>query len=819
MLLIDVHHVYNLISNLLLLSNKKIELMKKIIFRKIIIIWILLFSSYKGISQSNPTPYNLETGGTYNFTNWPSTSVAGTYPNNMVFHILANTNPTLASSSSGNVTGVYNDAGTTTRMNGLGTGGFSFRNSSAIPDITGYTLNRLGEAVLGLNTSNRTSIKVSFKSGEIGSTSAIYAITCQYRIGTSGAYLSLPGASGLWEYRSDNASSSVSFAPVTLPSTCCNQSVVQIRWAYNYISGASTLKPQLFVDDISVSSIPLVLISPLPNTCSYAPPFLLTDGQPVGGVYSGVGVVGSNFDPAVAGSGIQTITYTYTDANGFSNFASTTIDVNSSYCITTTSLTPVSCGATGLSLNSIIYCETVYGATDYEFQFVNGGLGFTQSRTRGIGAANLQLTAVTGLQYGQTYDVKVRAKVSGVWGAYSILCQITLMPFPPTQLSSSYCGVSGLSLSSAIYCDAVPGAGDYEFTLSNSLGYNQTKNRGIGSPNINLIAFTGLNYGQTYDVNVRAKVSGVWGPVGSVCQLTLMSFPATQLSSISCGASGLSISSIIYCNSISGGSDYEFTISNSSGYNQVKNRGLGNPNIGLIAFSGLNYGQTYDVTVKAKVSGVWGPVGPVCQITLMAFPATQLSTVSCGASGLFMSSTIYCNAISGASDYEFTISNGSGYNQVKNRGIGNPNIGLSAFSGLTGGQTYDVTVKAKVGGVWGPLGPICQITLSSTPGLLSQNSEELKQMEFSEGKSTNPIVKIYPNPITKDNELTIELTKDQSVIVIISDIAGRRVYEKNYMDINLIKIPISELHTDDGLYILSLINGSNVYNEEVVISK
>lgn len=697
--------------------------MKNSIFQKVLI-GTLLLSSYKGVSQSNPTPFNLETGGTYNFTNWPSTSPASTYPNNMIFHIMANTNPTLGSVSSGNVTGIYNDVSTKTRINGLGTGGFSFRNSSNTPDITGYTSNRLGEAVLGINTTNRTNVQVSFKAGEIGLSTVIYAITCQYRIGTSGAFLSLPGASTLWEYRSDNSSASISFAPITLPSACDNQSVVQIRWAYNYISGASTLKPELYVDDISVTSIPLVSISPLPNTCNSAPSFLLTDGQPAGGIYSGVGVVGSNFDPAVAGSGIQTITYTYTDINGFSNSATTTIDVNSTYCITTTTLNPTSCGVTGLSRSSYINCEPVMGATDYEFQFTNASLGFTQSAFRGTGLSNIRLLGVSGLQYGQTYDVKVRAKVGGVWGVFGATCQITLMPFVATSLTTTYCGATGLSISSYIYCNAIAGTTDYEFTISNSsLGYSQVRTRAT--------------------------------------------FAAIKLTS----------------------------------------------------FTGLIYGETYDVTVRSKVAGIWSPLGASCQITLMPLPSTNLTPTYCGATNLMLSNYIYCNPIAGSSDYEYTISNSSlGYSQVKIRPLYSA-ILLNSFTGLLPSTTYDVTVRAKVSGVWGPIGSVCSITMSSTPALNTENANELKLMDVNNDSFSNSFINIYPNPINQNNNLKVELKESQSFTVIVSDMMGRTIFEKNYSDISSFEIPMSELKINVGIYSISLNNGENIQTRKFIVSE
>jgi len=48
---------------------------------------------------------------------------------------------------------------------------------------------------------------------------------------------------------------------------------------------------------------------------NWAPPVPLTGGIPEGGTYSGDGVSGNTFDPALAGEGTHTITYTFTDAN------------------------------------------------------------------------------------------------------------------------------------------------------------------------------------------------------------------------------------------------------------------------------------------------------------------------------------------------------------------------------------------------------------------------------------------------------------------------------------------------------------------------
>ncbi len=88
---------------------------------------------------------------------------------------------------------------------------------------------------------------------------------------------------------------------------------------------------------ITINELPTVTLPGFDAICIDLPAFELTGGEPMGGTYSGVGVSGGNFDPLVAGVGIHTITYAYTDGNSCENFATQTIEVNP---LPTVTLTP-----------------------------------------------------------------------------------------------------------------------------------------------------------------------------------------------------------------------------------------------------------------------------------------------------------------------------------------------------------------------------------------------------------------------------------------------------------------------------------------------
>ena len=80
---------------------------------------------------------------------------------------------------------------------------------------------------------------------------------------------------------------------------------------------------------ITVNSLPIVLLTLNPDTvCINSAPYALTGGSPSGGIYSGTGVSGGNFDPAAATSGTHIITYSYSDINGCTDTATAQLFVD-----------------------------------------------------------------------------------------------------------------------------------------------------------------------------------------------------------------------------------------------------------------------------------------------------------------------------------------------------------------------------------------------------------------------------------------------------------------------------------------------------------
>lgn len=97
-----------------------------------------------------------------------------------------------------------------------------------------------------------------------------------------------------------------------------------ITLTYNYTdanncSGSAT-------STFTLNAAPQVTLGTFQDVCLQSASFGLSGGLPAGGTYSGTGVTGGNFNPATAGAGTQTITYTVTE-NGCTNASSQSIIV------------------------------------------------------------------------------------------------------------------------------------------------------------------------------------------------------------------------------------------------------------------------------------------------------------------------------------------------------------------------------------------------------------------------------------------------------------------------------------------------------------
>ena len=291
--------------------------------RLLLLCLTLCFGWTASYSQSLPSPFNLATG-TFTFTDWANTNVAGTYPTGMIFHRYGSADGLLATPEALDYTLAYNLTGGI-RVMGLGANGIEFINSSATQSM--------GAAVVALNTLNRGNLTLNFTSqftawnGGFLAPGRDWGLRLQYKIGATGTWIDvLDGLGNPVEFLTAGKAvgTSQSFSNVALPSAVNNQPAVYVRWKYYWTGVGSNSRPQVRLDDISISStafvvtpVRLAVTAITPSTVSSTSTFNVTvQAQDASGVG---GNVTQNTDVALTlqtGTGLLTGTLTGTIPSG-----------------------------------------------------------------------------------------------------------------------------------------------------------------------------------------------------------------------------------------------------------------------------------------------------------------------------------------------------------------------------------------------------------------------------------------------------------------------------------------------------------------------
>ncbi len=310
-----------------------------------------------------------------------------------------------------------------------------------------------------------------------------------------------------------------------------------------------------------------------------------------------------------------------TATNAFGNDVETKVGYITVNTCGVTKLINSDCGKTMTTYLDYVTCDYVAGATEYQYEISNVGLSYNQTIIRNYKWRFIYLHEIPGIQNNTTYNVRVRAKVGGVYSSYGTVCQLaTPVSSVTTHLSQNDCGINMANYGDYITCEYVSSATEYEYEFVNTgLNYTQTYLR--TNPNYRFVYVNnvpGIQLNTTYDVRVRAKINGVYTSYGNVCQITTPSTPiTTQLRSSDCGITMSSYSNYITCDYISNATEYEYEFVN-TGLNYTQTYLRTNPNYRFVYVNnvpGIQLSTTYDVRVRAKLNGVFTQYGTICQIT------------------------------------------------------------------------------------------------------------------------------------------------------------------------------------------------------------
>jgi hypothetical protein len=192
----------------------------------------------------------------------------------------------------------------------------------------------------------------------------------------------------------------------------------------------------------------------------------------------------------------------------------------STTCSPTTELRPgfisnpviESCG-TNIYVNSILF------ATNYEYAVSNGGSinDIFQSVSSGFKLQNIPSAA--NVTYNTTYAVRCRVFVNGAWQPWGTINNITLSK--QTQLSG-YCNTAVPTMGTNVYCGSVGCATDYKFRFNGPglTNYEHNPSTMTNRFQPSQLLGVGIQYNQTYTVEVSYLAGGSWSSYGNSCTIT-----------------------------------------------------------------------------------------------------------------------------------------------------------------------------------------------------------------------------------------------------------------------------------------------------------
>jgi hypothetical protein len=255
------------------------------------------------------------------------TNVAGC-SDTATFSVAVDAIPTMSGTPTITNAGCGLSNGSITGVTVVGTGlTYNWTNSANVSVGTTADLSNVPAGVYNLTATKATGCSAAFGPYSISNPTAPAAATvtvvdsvlCAGETIQMTAATSATGATFTWSGPNFTGSG----ATVTITNaTAANAGVYSVTVTANGCTSSSSNK------SVVVNNLPAVTVLTFTDTTCVNYSSVTLAGAPAGGTFSGSGVNGASFDPAVAGVGTHVVTYAYTDANGCSNTATTSIVVD-----------------------------------------------------------------------------------------------------------------------------------------------------------------------------------------------------------------------------------------------------------------------------------------------------------------------------------------------------------------------------------------------------------------------------------------------------------------------------------------------------------
>ncbi len=357
-----------------------------------------------------------------------------------------------------------------------------------------------------------------------------------------------------------------------------------------------------------------------PFCASAAPTALNTTQSGITGTWAGPGVAGNAFNPATAGAGNHTLTFT-PNADQCANVNTTSVTVNAPSPPALTSIGPFCISAASTALST-----TQSGITGNWSGPGVAGNAFNPT-TAGAGNHTLTFSPNAGqCAIANTISVTVNAPTSPALTPIGPFC----VSAAATALNTTQSGItgnwSGPGVAGNAFNPATAGAGNHTLTFSPNAGQCAIAN--------------------TISVTVNAATSPALTPIGPFCVSAAATALNTTQSGITGNWAGPGVAGNAFNPATAGAGNHTLTFSPDAGQCAIAN--------------------TISVTVNAATSPALAPIGPFC---VSAAP-TALNTTQSGITGNWSGPGVAGNAFNpataGAGNHTLTFSPDAGQCAIAN---------------------------------------------------------------------------------------------------------------------------------------------------------
>ena len=232
----------------------------------------------------------------------------------------------------------------------------------------------------------------------------------------------------------------------------------------NYIYGSATCRDTATFS-IVVNAAPNVTLGSIGPFCTTQGNQTLTQGSPSGGVYSGTGVSGGNFNPSTAGAGNHTIKYVVTNSNGCKDSATTTVTVSNGITASASSV-PNQCS------NAASFTLTNGSPTGGTYSGTGVSSGSFNPATAGPGTHSIKYVVGAGsCKDSTTFNIVVNAAPTVTLSSIGPFC--TTDPVQSLTQGSPLGGTySGTGVTGSNFSPSTAGVGNHtiKYVVTNSNG-------------------------------------------------------------------------------------------------------------------------------------------------------------------------------------------------------------------------------------------------------------------------------------------------------------------------------------------------------------